>query len=113
MFRLAKDLSKKATFCDRLRWVTGGKYSANVPGGGFRALTGPSFFVQADFGSRPIPAGQAGPVWLNELLRHSRCGKELRRLFGAAKLTKNFDFWVVASFIVSMVFEGREVRPYY
>jgi hypothetical protein len=35
------------------RFVTGGKYSAKLLGGGFRVLTDPSLFVQADFGNRP------------------------------------------------------------
>ena len=33
--------------------ITGGKYSAKLMGDGFRALTGPSLFVQADFSTRP------------------------------------------------------------
>ena len=43
MFCLAKDLSNKTTYCEWLQRVSGGKYTAKLLGGGFRALTGLSF----------------------------------------------------------------------
>ena len=43
---------------ERPFWVSGGKYSAKLLGGGFRAHTGPPLFILANFGTRTEPVTQ-------------------------------------------------------
>jgi hypothetical protein len=69
-YRLAVSSIKIA----RLLWVRGEKYNAKILTGSFRLHTGPSDFILANFGTRPIADNcfASGPLSMLTVLRLKR-----------------------------------------